>query len=215
MAKSILDTTNIPKPKGTVSKKVNANKAIKDKTTRVAKQVKEERIKNTPKPPIPITPKTRKTSKRKTTIKTRITNPEKEHRARVCFEYALLGYSVYQIWELVNGGGPNANDPKMYWGITYDNVSQLLQTAKEQVMAKNEEEIPELIKAARERWTTLLMKSMKDGDLTNARLVAKELDRINGIDIIQVKVQIDDIRKKTDEELWAELARLKKEQGET
>lgn len=149
------------------------------------------------------------TDKGKTTKKL-VNQAELEHRARICFEWSLLGYSVYQIWEMVNNGGRDRKDPTMYWGVTYDTVSKYLIRAKEQVLAKNEEEIPILIKESRERWSTLLQKAMSADDLTNARNIAKELDRINGIDIINVKVQVEDLRKKSDEELLEELNRIRK-----
>ena len=146
----------------------------------------------------------------KTNRPIRLTKAEKEWREDTVYDYHIWDYSIFEIWKLVTSGGPKGEDDQFYWGISQSTVKRLLKRAKlrihSQVQTTNK---TELLSESKTRWKSLISSAKKVGNMENARLCQKELDRLNGLDVITINVKVKDLRSQTDEDLLAELKALK------
>ena len=135
-----------------------------------------------------------------------VLNPEtREWRINVCLQLHLLGFSVTDIFHYINKGGRDGTDFTMMWDLSYSQTKRYIQKGLQALHSTVDEDRENIIKEAKKRWTTLTELSIRAGDLTNARGASKELDRLNGIDQVNVNVRITDYSKLSDLELQNEL----------
>lgn len=144
------------------------------------------------------------------TPKARITRAEFDWREKFCYDMHQWGYSNFEIWEYCCNGGVSKADPKFKWGVSERMISQYISNAK-----KRKDKLPTiedrtiLLQLAKQRWESMLKISHQSNNLENMRLCQKELDRLNGLEVININLTHNDLRNKTDEELIAELKTLK------
>lgn len=135
------------------------------------------------------------------------------YRENVVLKYRLLGFPPEDIYVMVTGGGADGFDDSLRWKISLKTIKKYYYDCIKRVFNEPEQEKADILAEGKARWKTIMQKAALKEDLTNVREAAKQLDKINGLDQLNVNVKIkrDKVTDMSDEELAEALIEINEE----